>query len=407
LECKHRKRAIILERQLLNDIKKDIPEKHISLIIGARQTGKTTLLKQTSEFLKKNKRSVFYFTLEDREILNLLDANPKNLLQLIAKPEGKERRYVLIDEIQYLKDPSNFLKYHYDTYLEGIKFIVTGSSSFYIDSKFKDSLAGRKRIYELPTMSLKETLIFKGENELAEVLNTSDIPLLYSDRIKEYLYDYLIWGGYPEVVLSGSEKAKKAVLNEIADSYAKKDAVESNLGFQEKYLNLMKLFASRIGELLNVNSLTSDIAMDNKTVSQYIWVMRKSFHIHLMRPYYNNMTSELRKMPKLYFADLGLRNALINNYSPIGLRQDKGELFENYVYLLLKDKYGPENTKFWRTNDKNEVDFVVQSDEGKLYAYEVKYDKSAFSESKYRAFTNSYPEIPLKCIGLESALKYL
>ena len=120
----------------------------------------------------------------------------------------------------------------------------------------------------------------------------------------------------------------------------------------------MKLFASRIGELLNVNSLASDIAMDNKTVSQYIC-----------------------------------------------LRQDKGGLLENYVYLQLKDKYGLENTKFWRTNDKNEVDFVVQNDKGKLYAYEVKYDKSAFSEIKYRAFTNAYPKIPLKCISLESALK--
>jgi predicted AAA+ superfamily ATPase len=396
-----------LERQLLKDIKKDLPEKHISLIIGARQTGKTTLLKQTAEILKKDKRSIFYFTLEDKEILNLLDENPKNLLQLIAKPDGKERRYVLIDEIQYLKDPSNFLKYHYDTYLESIKFVVTGSSSFYIDRKFKDSLAGRKRIYELPTMSLKEALIFKGEKELAEVLNTHDMPLLYSDRIKEHFYEYLIWGGYPEVVLSDTEKAKKAVLNEIADSYAKKDAAESNLGFQDKYINLMKLMASRIGDLLNVNSLTSDLNIDNKTISQYIWVMRKSFHIHLNRPYYRNLSSELRKMPKLYFADLGLRNALINNFSPIGLRQDKGELLENYVYLLLKDKYGPENTKFWRTNTQNEVDFVVQSDKGKLYAYEVKYDKSAFSEAKYRAFTNAYPDIPLKCISLESALKLI
>jgi len=394
-----------LERLLLKDILNDLPEKHISLIIGARQTGKTTLLKQTSQILKKDKRSVFYFTLEDKEILNLLDENPKNLLQLIAKPDEKERRYVLIDEIQYLKDPSNFLKYLYDTYLENIKFIVTGSSSFYIDRKFKDSLAGRKRIYELPTMSLKEVLVFKGEDELAAVLNTESIPLIYLDRIKEHFYDYLIWGGYPEVVLSGSEKAKKAALNEIADSYAKKDAVESNLGFQDKYIKLMKLFASRIGELLNVNSLASDIAMDNKTVSQYIWVMRKSFHIHLLQPYYNNISSELRKMPKLYFADIGLRNALINNYSPIGLRQDKGGLLENYVYLQLKDKYGLENTKFWRTNDKNEVDFVVQNDKGKLYAYEVKYDKSAFSEIKYRAFTNAYPKIPLKCISLESALK--
>ena len=394
-----------MERLLLDDILKGIPGKHISLIIGARQTGKTTLLKQISEKLRKDKCSVSYFTLEDKEILGILDNNPKNLLQLIPKPDGKERRYVLIDEIQYLKDPSNFLKYHYDTYLENIKFIVTGSSSFYIDRKFKDSLAGRKRIYELPTMSLREVLIFKGENELADVLNTDNIPLLYLDRIKEHFYEYLIWGGYPEVVLSGSEKEKKAVLKEIADSYAKKDAVESNLSYHDKYLDLMKMTASRTGCLLNINSLSSDIAMDNKTILQYLSVMRKSFHIHILLPYFKNLSSELRKMPKLYFADQGLRNTLINNFRPIGLRPDKGALLENYVYLLLKEKYGPDNMRFWRTKDKNEVDFIVQTDKGNFLAYEVKYDQSAFSKTKYKAFTGIYAEIPLRSISLESSLK--
>ena len=149
-----------MERKLKNEIEKDLDAKHISLIIGARQTGKTTILKQIFSDLKNKNRSVFYITLEDKEILKMLDYNPKNLLQLIAKPSETERRYVLIDEIQYLNEPSNFLKYHYDTYMEKIKFIVTGSSSFYIDRKFKDSLAGRKRIYELPTMTLKEVLMY-------------------------------------------------------------------------------------------------------------------------------------------------------------------------------------------------------------------------------------------------------
>ncbi|MFO7811038.1 MAG: AAA family ATPase, partial [Candidatus Delongbacteria bacterium] len=257
-----------MERKLKKDIEKDLQAKHISLIIGARQTGKTTILKQILSGLKNKKKSAFYLTLEDKEILKMLNENPKNLLQLIAKPEENERRYVLIDEIQYLNDPSNFLKYHYDTYLEKIKFIVTGSSSFYIDRKFKDSLAGRKRIYELPTMSLKEVLIFKGEDELAAHLNAKSIPLLYLDRIKEYFYEYLIYGGYPEAVLSGSESEKKLVLKEIADSYVKKDAAESNLSFHDKYQNLMKMLASRTGSLLNINSLAADAGLDNKTAAQ-------------------------------------------------------------------------------------------------------------------------------------------
>lgn len=399
-------RAIILERQLKRDIEKDLEAKHISLIIGARQTGKTTLLKQILSGLKNKKKSAFYLTLEDKEILQMLDENPKNLLQLIAKPEENERRYVLIDEIQYLKDPSNFLKYHYDTYLEKIKFIVTGSSSFYIDRKFKDSLAGRKRIFELPTMSLKEVLIFKGESELAAHLNAGSIPLLYLDRIKEYFYEYLIYGGYPEAVLSGSESEKKLVLKEIADSYVKKDAAESNLSYHDKYQNLMKMLASRTGSLLNINSLAADAGLDNKTAAQYVWVMRKSFHINTLNPFHNNLSSELRKMPKVYFADHGLRNALINNYSPIGTRTDKGELFENYVYLILKDKYGQDNLRFWRTQDGKEVDFIAKSDRGKTYAFEAKFDPSNYTVSKYRSFESAYPGIPLKCIGPDEALKF-
>jgi len=399
------KKEIILERKLKNEIEKDLDAKHISLIIGARQTGKTTILKQIFSDLKNKNRSVFYITLEDKEILRMLDDNPKNLLQLIAKPSETERRYVLIDEIQYLNEPSNFLKYHYDTYMEKIKFIVTGSSSFYIDRKFKDSLAGRKRIYELPTMTLKEVLMFKGENDLAPHLNNGNIPLLYMDRIKEHFYEYLIYGGYPEVVLSGTDKEKKRVLKEIADSYAKKDAAESNLFYHDKYLNLLKMLAYRTGGLLNTNSLAPDAGLDHKTVAQYIWVMRKSFHIHPLSPFYNNLISELRKMPKLYFADLGLRNALINDFSPIGNRPDKGELFENYIYLLLKERYGQDNLKFWRTRDGREVDFIVKDDNGKSYAYEAKFDSAFFSVSKYRSFIETYPDIALKCVGLDDAVR--
>ncbi len=394
-----------MERQLKNEIEKDLETKYISLIIGARQTGKTTILKQIFSGLKNKNISVFYLTLEDKEILRMLDDNPKNLLQLIAKPADTERRYVLIDEVQYLNDPSNFLKYHYDTYLDKIKFIVTGSSSFYIDRKFRDSLAGRKRIYELPAMSLKEVLIFKGEDDLAPHLNNGNIPLLYMDRIKEHFYEYLIYGGYPEVVLSGTDKEKKRVLKEIADSYAKKDAVESNLSYHDKYLNLLKMLAFGTGGLLNTNSLAPDAGLDNKTVAQYIWVMRKSFHIHLLPPFHNNLISELRKMSKLYFADLGLRNALTNDFSPIGNRPDKGELFENYIYLLLKERYGSDNLRFWRTRDGKEVDFIAKDDNGNSYAYEAKFDPAAFSISKYRSFTETYPEISLKCVGLDDAFR--
>ncbi len=395
-----------MERLLYKKIIEDLCKKHISLIIGARQVGKTTLLKQVESKLKGKKELVHYFSLEDKDILNLLDKTPKNLLQIINKPNNKERIYVLIDEIQYLKDPSNFLKYHYDTYLEQIKFIVTGSSSFYIDKKFNDSLAGRKRIFELSTLSLKEVLLFKGEEKLASCLNSNDMPLLYINKIKEFFYEYLIYGGYPEVVLNNSVKEKKMILKEIADSYAKKDAIESNLSHQNSYIHLMKILADRIGALLNINSLASDIKLDNKTIYNYLMVMQKSFHLHCLYPFYKNISYELRKMPKVFFGDLGMRNSLINNFSSIGTREDKGDILENYIFNILKEKYNMDNINFWRTQSQNEVDFIIKNEVNEQFAYEVKYNKESFSLSKYKGFIKAYPEIPLKCIDLESAITF-
>jgi len=399
-------KGVIVKRFLYKDIREHLSAKQISLIIGARQVGKTTLLKQLESELNEGNKIVHYFSLEDKEILDLLDKNAKNLLQLIYKPNKTERVYVLIDEIQYLKDPSNFLKYHYDTYLDQIKFIVTGSSSFYIDKKFKDSLAGRKRIFELPTLSLKEVLHFKGEDKLVSFLNSNTAPLLYTNKIKEYFYEYLIYGGYPEVVLNDSKNEKKLILKEIRDSYAKKDAVESKLLHHNLYLHLMKLLAGRTGNLLNINSLTADIQLDNKTIDHYLWVMRKSFHIHYLVPFYKNISSELRKMPKIFFADLGMRNSLINNFSSIGLREDRGAVLENYIFILFKNKYNLENIRYWRVQTKNEIDFIIKTDSNEQFAYEVKFNRKGFSMAKYKNFTNNYPDIPLNCIDLDSAISF-
>ncbi len=393
-----------MKRFLYKQLVEHVDKRQISLVIGARQVGKTTLLKQLQLKLKTDNKSVHYFSLEDIEILDLLDQTPKNLMQLIERPDINRRVYVLIDEIQYLKNPSNFLKYHYDLYDNQIKFIVSGSSSFYIDSKFRDSLAGRKRIFELPVMSLKEVLYFKGENKLIPFMGKKDIPLLYRDRINSYFYEYLIYGGYPEVVLADSLNEKKKILKELAESYAKKDALESELTHPKAYLNLLKLLSARAGNLLNAHSLTSDVEIDVKTIQKYVWVMQKSFHLKLIYSFQKNISSEIRKMPKVYFCDLGLRNSFINNFSPIALRADKGVLLENYIFMVLEDNYGLDNVKFWRTNKKQEVDFVVQDDNGMWKAFEVKYSLDSFNRKKYNSFFANYPDIPFSVIDLQSAI---
>jgi uncharacterized protein len=391
-----------MKRFVYKDIAEHIPQKQITLIIGARQVGKSTILNQLKFELKNE--LVFSFSLENKKIRALLNENPENVFQLIPRPRNK-RIIVLIDEIQYLDDPSNFLKLNYDLYQGKLKFVVTGSSSFYIDRKFNDSLAGRKRIFELSTLSLAEVLYFYGRDELISYLNSGMIPLLYLEELRKHLYEYLVFGGYPEVVLAEDVEEKKRIIKELGTSYARKDAVESDLNMADAYLNILKLLAARAGSLVSANSLSADLAIDGKTINNYLWVMRKSFHIDLIRPFYRNISSELRKMPKVYFNDLGLRNFFVNNFSPVGMREDKGMLIENYVYLLLKQKYDPENVYYWRTQAKNEVDFVVRGDDGRYKALEVKYDRNAFKSGRYSSFAHHYPDVPLKCVDVDAALQ--
>jgi predicted AAA+ superfamily ATPase len=342
--------------------------------------------------------------MEDRQVLKLLDEDPKNLSQLVPMSVEKKRIYVLIDEIQYIADPSNFLKYHYDTTGKNIKFIVSGSSHFYLDKKFRDSMAGRKRVFYLPTLSLEEVFRFQGKEELSSYLGQATIPMVIRDEMMVHFYDYLVFGGYPDVVLASSIEDRKEILRELRDSYAKKDAEEAGLRQPGLYMKLLTTLADQTGALLNVNSLSGDLGADGKTLKQYLSVMEKSFHIHTVSPFYKKVASELRKMPKVYFGDLGFRNCLLNNFSSVGTRTDKGALLENYIYLRLRQKYDDESIKYWRTQNRQEVDFVVQNDDGTSAAYEVKFRAKSFQSSKYDYFRKTYPETPLECVSTESVL---
>ena len=274
-----------IKRLYYNIIQDDIKNPQISLLIGARQVGKTTLIRQLYEELMSKGKNVAFINLENRKFRDILDESPENIFLLVPPLSENSRLYIFIDEIQYLKDPSNFLKHIYDEYQTQIKFIVTGSSSFYIDRKFKDSLAGRKRIFEIPPLSFKEMLIFKDRKNLAQYINNGHIPLTYQPEILKLFYEYLVYGGYPDVVLSNEIKEKILVLKELVESYVKKDAVEADLKKPKSYLNLLKLLAERSGSLINIQSLANDVAVSTKTIESYLWVLQKSLHIHYVNPF--------------------------------------------------------------------------------------------------------------------------
>jgi hypothetical protein len=378
-------------RDLTIKIEKEINNDEVVLIVGPRQAGKTTILRQIEDFIVKKGNTVHFLNLEDYEYLSLLKKTPKNLFKIFPF-DLKQKTYVLVDEVQYLDDPTNFLKYFYDEYKEKIKIIATGSSSFYLDRRFKDSLVGRKKIFRLLPLSFREFLKFKDEGNLAKK-NFNKISLSEKEKIDLYYNEYLTYGGYPRVVLSDMSQ-KKEVLGDLVHSYIKKDIFEANIKQEEVFYNLMRILASQTGNLVNSSELASTLRISRSAVEDYLSIMERSFHIRLVGPFYGNLRKEITKMPKVYFLDLGLRNFLLKNLDLFDLRKDKGQILENALYRELLEKYDFSEIKFWRTIQKHEVDFVVNEE----VAYEVKINSEKFNKNKYKRFIDTYPEIKF-CIA--------
>ncbi|MFH1896356.1 MAG: ATP-binding protein [bacterium] len=392
---------MVYPRTLQQKIEANLKGEEILFISGPRQAGKTTLLHTVEAGLKNQGQTVFFLDLEDPDYLGLLNQSPKNLFQLFHF-DFKKISYLLIDEIQYLKNPSNFLKYFFDTYKGKIKFIVSGSSAFYLDQRFKDSLAGRKKLFTLLTLSLREFLVFKGEAALAgEDFSKTTLPK--KEKVERYYSEYLIYGGYPKVVLA-SYGEKESVLKDLAQAYIKKDVFEANIRQDENFYRLFKILASQVGGLTNTNELANTLGISKTAVDNYLLVMQRSYHINLVRPFYRNIRKELTKMPKVYFYDLGLRNFFKSDFRSIVDRDDLGMLLENGVFRQLADTFGADEIRFWRTTAKKEVDLVVERSK---MAYEVKIDSKRASLAKYRAFLDSYPEFKLNFVSLKHVLPTL
>jgi hypothetical protein len=377
-----------------------------SILIGPRQVGKTTLVKQLAEILEQQGETWYFLTFEDPAILDAINQHPENIFNYTMLPSAmpvEKKLYLIIDEVQYAANPSNFLKLLYDKYAAQLKVIATGSSAFYIDKNFKDSLAGRKKVFELFPLSFHEFLQFKEEDKLSEEWLEMQRREKYQgpNRIKiDLLFDeYLIYGGYPEVVLARTEKEKQEILKELVSSYMKKDALEAGVREEQKFFQLARLLANQAGNMVNSHELGNTLKMAGPTVDNYIYIMQKSFIINLLTPFYGNLRKELTKMPKVYFSDNGLRNALTNSFNRFIDRPDKGELLENYVYNRLRKLYGVDNLHYWRTADGNEVDFIVEQGIKQGLAYEVKYNDNAFKPNKYHKFTEGYPDFNLYCIS--------
>jgi predicted AAA+ superfamily ATPase len=376
---------------------KYIDNDDILICIGARQTGKTTILRQIQKYLEKENSSVYFLNLEDPDYLSLLNQSPKNLLKLFSFDLTK-KSYVIIDEVQYLDNPSNFLKYFYDEYKGKIKLIVSGSSAFYIDRKFNDSLVGRKKLFYVRTLSFKEFLRFKNENDLSNK-DFRNLSIHEKEKISLLYHEYMLYGGYPKVVLSDFDQ-KIDLLMDIAYSYIKKDIYEANIKSDEVFYKLCKILASQIGGLVNTSEIANTLGVSKTAIDNYLYILQKSFHIALVRPFYMNARKELTKMPKCYYMDMGLRNFFVSSFESFKTRKDNGQLLENASFRQLLDSNIYENIKFWRTVQGNEVDFIVND----KIAYEVKVDESQFKKNKYSVFMQIYNFIPMAIVTVDKKL---
>ena len=388
---------IILKRDIIDEINKYLDTDDIIVLHGARQVGKTSILYYLESLLKKQGRITHFIDLEDSRFVKILDAGAEEFIKHLRE-EGittdnrKKKAYVFIDEIQYLANPSSFLKLVADHY-KAIKLIVSGSSSFAIKTKFKDSLAGRTVNFEIFNLSFKEFLSFKQYAfESGRAYTQKKI-----DEMKSLFKEYVLCGGYPKIVLTPEVEKKEKYLQQIIDTYVKKDIRDlANIKDITKFNKLLETLAAQSGQLLNIVELSNTTRIAKQTIEKYLFILENTYIIKLARPFSRNIRSELFKLPKIYFYDTGLMQMLWLK----GLQKEIiGSVFETAIFIELIKKYTTDGVFYWRTKDKREIDFILKTKDT-LLPIEVKLNFGQFNPLTVEYFNKHYGLNRYKVVSL-------
>ncbi len=384
----------IISEELLKQ--KDNPK--ISLLIGARQVGKTTLLKQLYQriCIDGKKKGLFLdldiFT--NFEKVSTFD-NLLNTIKLNGYDEKQKDYFCLfLDEFQRYSDFSIILKNVFDN-LKNVKIYASGSSSLKIKSQIQESLAGRKIVNKIYPLTFAEYLQFQEKTSLLEQTNNMNkLKGIQLDKVtkelKKEMENFMIFGGYPEVVLSKKEDKPK-ILESIFDLYIKKDLIEYlNIRKIVNVKKLIEFLAINHGQKIKYEELCQISSLDYKEVLSYLEILEETFLIKTIRPFYKNKNKELVKVPKIYFLDSGVRNYFIRNFNESNLRGDFGCLFEGVILSELI-KQGKEEIKFWQNKNKQEVDLVLEEGK-KIIPIEVKFKEKLKTDDEIglRAFLEEY-----------------
>lgn len=356
-----------IERKIKERFDKITKVYPVTAIVGARQSGKTTFLKEQAKKFKSN-----YLLFDDPDIRELFDEDIKKFEK--QNIDGYE--ISVLDEVQYCKDAGKKLKYLADN---NRKIWITSSSEILLSKEVLSYLVGRVSIIKLYPFSIKEFLELKKLKEFSQTV------------LKRALWEHMTFGGYPKVTSVEDIELKKTILKDLYDTMVLKDIARTfsidditSLELFSKYLSL------NIGNLISYESLSNDIKISFQTIKKYLNAMEKSYLIYRVQPFYKNKIKEIVKQPKIYFIDTGLRNLISKSFN----QNPEGNLFENYIFTeLLKMGFSP---KYWRTKSKIEVDFIVEKDSN-IIPIEVKINAETEKvERNMRAFIEEYkPKIAI------------
>jgi len=371
---------MIFKRSIEDRMKAVLFKDRMVSILGSRQSGKTTLAKK---LIREYGKDGAYYDCELAEIRkHFIVGRPDALLPLT---QGK--RIVAFDEAQTIQDIGTILKVFHDTY-PGVQILATGSSSFDLANRINEPMTGR--IFEFTLLPLSLTEIAASKR-----ITATD------------LLQYMLYGTYPAVVAEHSLDTKKTILKNIATQYLYKDvftfeAIRNPRVFED----LIKLLALQIGSLVSLNELATHLGVSRSVVQRYLRLLEQSFIIRIVHSFSNNPRTELKKAFKVFFLDVGVRNALVDIASPMHTRADRGAIFENFFVAELMKKGSleifPPEIMFWRTRSGLEID-VIEKSGVEIFAYECKWKETAIMPSTFEA---AYPSARFASITSENIVAH-
>ena len=372
-------------KRYFSSLESYLKPRHVLVIFGPRQVGKTTLLEN---FLASTTLKYKLDSGDNIRIQNLLGS--QDFDKILGYAEGYD--LIALDEAQQIPNIGMALKILVDQ-MPNLTVIATGSSSFDLDQSVGEPLTGRKQTLTLYPLAQIELIHKFNKHEL-----------------QERLPEFLIFGSYPEIFLAPTRSEKISLLRELVDSYLLKDILSlEKVKSSEILLKLVQLLAFQIGQPVSHHELATKLHIDVKTVGRYLDLLEKSFVICRLKGYSRNLRNEITKKCKYYFVDLGIRNAVIASFNPLELRDDIGQLWENFLFIERLKKTSYErfygNRYFWRTYDGQEIDYIEEI-EKKLFGFEAKWSTKK-KVTAPKSWSSEYPDSSFEVITQKNYLSFL